>query len=340
MSKMTLFFIHGMGNQAGGWETAAVKALSESRKAMIGNNDFATAYTIVPLNYQSYFDAYWAEYNSRAEGLSAISIGNAAPDLMKKVIGIAQQGVDETDPWISHWADVILYLGTELGGQIRAHIWDDIAKALAGSGTPRWGVIAHSLGTRVIHDVLQREYSDDTGSTINVFGKPRLLAMVSNIIRLSSFSEDHLKQGSAVYPSQELGEGACWRYANIWHPLDPLARIRQFRIKRYPVLAQAEGAQGVRAKATDVVGDIKDVHSLAHYLKIPEVAACLINGMEWLYDSDPGPIDDVMVAQYRQQYEATTLVGSWKDKLEKIEDLDLNDLDNWKAIKDILEDLL
>jgi hypothetical protein len=338
MSKIVLFFIHGMGDQAEGWEVEAKSALEKSHKAMLGLDNFNSVYEVIPIQYQQFFTAYWNEFNTRAEALKKIPIGSAVPEILSKVVGFAQQGVNDKNPWISHWGDVALYLGTHLGDQVRANVWHQIISALAERGTPRFGIIAHSLGTRVIYDVLQRAYSDDTGTTVRLYGKARLLALISNIIRLSSFSEDHLKNNMVVFPSRERDDGACWRYANIWHPLDPIARIRQFNVERYPILAQALGVHEAEAKPTDVVGSIKEVHNLAHYLAVPEVAACIINNLEWITTSDSGPVTQSQIDAYRVSYEQTTVSGNWLEKARQIELLDLLKIENWSEIVDLLED--
>lgn len=338
MSKMVLFFIHGMGDQGDGWEESAVESLRKSRKALIGDESFENAYKVVPINYQTFFTNYWNQFNSRAEGLQQISLGGATPQILRKIVNIARTAVDDSNPWVSHWGDVGLYLGTEIGYAIQSFVWDRIIQELSARQIiPKFGIIAHSLGTRVAHDVLQRAYSDDSGRTIRLFGKPRLLALISNIIRLSSFSESHLTGGLVVYPSPAMDKGACYRYANIWHPLDPIARLRQFRIERYPILSSSKVIYPLQSKATDVVESVKQIHSLHHYLAIPEVAQVIINGMEWLDTSDFGPVDDLSVAEYRRDYERNTILGNWRKKLEEIEDLDLDEIDSWSDIVNILE---
>ena len=347
MSKTVLFFIHGIGTQQAGWEDSAAAALSKARKSLLGNDEFDERYEVVGLGYQSYFDDYIAQYNSRAEALKAVPLGGSAPGIMRKVVEIAQSGVDPASPWITHLGDVALYLGTQIGDAVRARIWDDISKKLASfSSTPRYAVIAHSLGTRVAHDVLQRAYTDDTGNTIRLYGKPRLLAMVANVVRLSSFSERHLER-SVVYPDPDMEDGACYRYANIWHPLDPIARIRQFRVSRYPLMTQSPGATSVQVRATDLSSDI---------LSDPTMSMRSITTSryrKWRLPSSTTSSGSTAAIRDRSTTQRLLLTGQRTsrarsraglrakllDAADQVEALDLNDLVSWENMLAILEGL-
>ena len=55
------------------------------------------------------------------------------------------------------------------------------------------------------------------------------VAMVANVVRSTSFNEGHLNSGMVVYPSRDSDTGACLRYLNIWHPLDPIAPASRSR---------------------------------------------------------------------------------------------------------------
>lgn len=339
MGREVIFFVHGIGTHGPEFHKAALKALKASRRLLRGTTDadFNERFEVVPLHYDDLFRKYLAEFNSRAEALSAIGVPGNAPDLVRNVVGLASSGVGDDNIWIHSWGDVVLYLMTEIGFQVQEKLWNRIVKKLHQRGVPRYSIIAHSLGTRVTHDVLQRSFSDDTGAAYRLFGKPRCLVQVANTVRLTSFDESHLRQ-TTVYPSRDEHDGACYQYLNVWHPLDPIARIRQFQRSRYPVYAQATGFSDVETQPTDVV-DIKEVHSLSRYLEIPEVAAAILNAIERISFALPGPIDAQAIGQARLRYEQRTIPGQWEATLAQLEAIDLTSIESWKEIRDLLEDL-
>lgn len=339
MAKHVIFVVHGIGTHGVEFHKSAIQALKASRRSLCGTTDadFNKRFEIVQLRYDDILQNYIAAYNSRSEALSAIGVPGHAPDMVRNVVTLASSGVDDNNVWIHNWGDVVLYLMTELGFLIQEKLWNRIIRKLNQRGLPSYTIIAHSLGTRVIHDILQRAFSDDTGGAYRLFGKPRALVQIANTVRLTSFDEGHLRQTS-VYPSRDEQDGACYQYLNVWHPLDPIARIRQFQRSRYPVYAQATGFSDVETRVSDVI-EIKEVHSLARYLEIPDVAAAVLNAIERISFSVPGPIDAEAVADARSRYEQTTVSGQWEAALETLETFDLTSIESWKEIRDLQERL-
>lgn len=336
--KHIIFFLHGVGKHNDDWHKEALAALTSTRKNLGRPDSFDDDYEIVPLRYDDIFSRYWDAYNTRAEGLSKISISGNTNDLYQRIHSVASQGVED-DSLIHWWGDTFLYLLTEYGALVRQKIWAQIIQKLVNTVAqenylPRYSIIAHSLGTRVIHDTLQAAFTGDVGSAYRNFGKPRVLAMVANVLRSTSFNEGHLNAGLVVYPSRDTDTGACWRYLNIWHPLDPIARFRQFHPERYPTMATAIGLYDIETQATDVV-ELEEIHSLNRYLEIPEVCASIIDGLEEPL-STGRVVSDNKIKEARRIYRPTRKGGDWKARAEQIANLDLTSVDSWAKILEVL----
>ncbi len=331
-----IFFLHGAGKHEEGWHKDALESFIETRLLLGRDDDFNARYIPIALSYGDIFEEYWGEHNSRAKALANLPIPGNANSFIRKIIDFAKSNPSDDHPWIATQGDVVLYLITSLGPAVRNRVWDDIIKVLEEHNTPMFSIIAHSLGTRVIHDVLQRSFTGDVGSNYELFGKPKVLAQIANITRLTSFNEGHLGPGMVVHPSYDPDTGACWRYINAWHPLDPSAVIRRFNPLRYPAFQGVQGLFDISAKPGDVI-NIKEIHSLTNYLKIPEITAAIVNGLENYTTLHPGPIDEAAIEQAREKYEQKTIAGSWTERLEQIEQFDLNSIDSWLDIIGVID---
>lgn len=340
--KQILFFLHGVGTHGSGWHKEALKAFEDTRTALGRPNDFDERYKVIGLRYDNIFEDYWKQHSSRAEALGQVTLPGNANGLVRAVLEFAQSEPDDENKWIASWGDTVLYLTTSLGRMVREKIWRQIIKALEKEfqeqgQLPRFSVIAHSLGTRVIHDVLQSAYTSDAGNARQFFGKARVLAQVANVVRSTSFDEGHLNlPGMVVHPSYDEDKGVCWRYLNLWHPLDPVAILRRFNPTRYQPFLGQQGLFDLDCKPGDVI-EADEVHALPRYLQIPEFTAAIINGLENVTTAHPGPITPEVVAAARADYEVLTLTGAWEQKFAAIEELELTSPNSWMNIWEIIE---
>ena len=334
----TIFFLHGIGRHNANWHESAANTLKKSRAALKAPGDFDALYKPVGLLYDDLLQEYWSEHATRAEALASIPLPMDASPLIRRVVEFAQTNPTDEHPWIAQWGDAVLYLTTELGQRIQDRVWHAIITELDATSTPPFSIIAHSLGTRVIHDVLQRAYTDPAVENRDLFGKAKVLTQVANVTRATSFDEGHLtSEDMVVHPSHNSSEGVTDRFINVSHPLDPIAVFRRFRAQRYTSFLGQLDFSEIECRPEDIV-KIEEVHELTRYLAIPEVAAAIFNGtdIDVLGDQDSISADQVSVA--RESYEETTVIGEWEAKFNRVKDLEFESPEDWEHLLKLLED--
>jgi hypothetical protein len=163
---------------------------------------------------------------SRSRSLGAISsfadLGLGL-ELLPKVASIDERlGKDEF--LYTHFLDVIFYT-TLLGGKVRVEVAKQLGSLIARNPLQKIHVIAHSLGTAVLHDTLallyraHANFSDDIpvlDTRTHKLSSVWMVANVSRLIQSATGLADPME--SVVRP----GPGGCTnRLINIRHRFDP-----------------------------------------------------------------------------------------------------------------------
>ena len=332
----TIFMVHGMGDPEDGWHTEAEDALKTAYGVLELPVSFEDIYSIKPINYNNVFADHLAEldsHNDRFELLRTLQ-GEAPNGLIDAVVKAAER--NPTDDFVyTHAADVLLYSATRMQGEVVSTVQTQLSEALRGG--QRWSVIAFSLGTRVIHDVLQSSYTANTDFRRG-FGKPQCLMTVANVGRvLQELTGGDIYQ-SAVRPSPMVDEGGCYHYLNIRHELDPFTYPRPFRP---PLTWQESEMDGQTINMyRDIFLPAEDtsqinVHDLAHYLSNPRATR---DFFEYTYQG-PRPrdplIDDSRFGTLYTNYQNQTAVGEAEAIIEELEKLTRKPFSSWKQIQEI-----
>jgi hypothetical protein len=192
---------------------------------------------IEEINYDQVFDGVRAEMGQAASIGSARlqTIGSLARlglqmELAPKLAGIGSRfGKDEF--LYTHFLDVIFYT-TLLGGKVRVDVARQLATLIANNPMTEIHIVAHSLGTAVVHDALALLYrkdapsGDDLPVLDSVTHKLASIWMIANVSRLIyavSGLVDPL--GSNVRP----GPGGCTNLlVNVRHEFDPFTWLARF----------------------------------------------------------------------------------------------------------------
>src|SRR2546423_4284951 len=163
-----LFIAHGMGVHGSGWADSVLDTLRRlpddyGYRWLQGNGgiegpDDDPRLEIVPLSYDSVFDRLDQQWGKDAKALreSAQENGIAIPN----VLGWLERSSEmEHNFFWTHVADVLMYrffsiVTAEARTRMREALVAKIEPAMQDGEVPEISVLAHSLGTSVMHDAL------------------------------------------------------------------------------------------------------------------------------------------------------------------------------------------
>lgn len=331
MGKHVVFLIHGMGQHDKNWSASAKDTLLTAAKQYplyVSANDF---YEFNELRYSDIFDDYIKDYESNAAALKSV-IGATTCGLEKAIVDIASTEPDAGNFLVTHFGDVALYGMSDLGHEIRLSIAKQIEMGLKGKDVAGWSIISHSLGTRVIHDVLDLFFDD--AQRYGAWGKPRVLMTAGNVIRLMEKQGDEkLWHETDVFPCVSLGSGACSFYLNCNHPLDPFTWLRKFEPAigwgKGKIFADMDRYISAQIHYDSVTG--WNPHDLAHYLEIPAVHANFIE-----YTMSPSISQNAISPESYQnaleRYRVKTVTGGYKKLVDELNKLQYKNFSDWKSV--------
>ncbi len=242
MSRHLLFFVHGMGSHDHTWHQSAFDVLSRAHDQYPSLNRLTLAQRVVPIPivYDDLHEKWrtdagrdFAAFRSALLARAAVDNGGEARSLDSQLDRFGRWAGLDAEPhflW-SHVADVLLYRWVSLmRTPVDASVAGQIVNALVQHDFPEWSVIAHSLGTSVIHNVLHMLYTSSfngAGPLSPGHTRPRMLAMVANVSRVLE------RPGARVYrtqvrPQLPPADGLCRTYLNIRHQFDPVVLPHPF----------------------------------------------------------------------------------------------------------------
>lgn len=295
--KHTIFLLHGMGNHTGDWakEQGYLDAIKQvyGQYEILAKKPIEDRFEFVPVSYDHIFADIVKIWADNAKMISALAAETGAP-VGKLVNWLKGAGELNSNFAWSHAADVLLYRGFRL---VREAVCTNVANQIitvvnkqhTEFGKSSWSVVAHSLGTAVIHDTLARigaPNKDWPGnlafSSTNEQAKVvMMVANVSKVLEVKTVDEPYDAYGqkdasgnflTTVAPgfSGQLGR-ECLYYVNIRHKLDPFTIPKMFNPLDWPDHAAAL-AKPPRYVYNEVehIHDA-NVHDFAHYFKHPDV---------------------------------------------------------------------
>ena len=361
MSKKSqaILLVHGMGKHSapsggnpGSFKQEFIDATTESLQSYSKYKTVTLAahVDIHEFNYDQWFDTVRTrmadrakEMQQRVEDISQVLGVSFAGDLVAMLTNLeAEFGDDEL--MYTHWLDVVFYT-TILGGKVRVDAAKKVAELVAEYGAGNVHVIAHCLGTAVIHDTLHLLYRaehdpideiPDLDLVNHRLGSIWMLGNVSRMVNSVVQLFDPLR--SVVKP----GDKGCANYfINIRHKLDPFTWLAQFDPKNNGSWVDAGiYATDYRNYENRLVVDA-NTHAFKPYVREPQVSESLLYQMIDEFEVDVEELDRVKMA-----YEATAINGAYVKLESAFNDLSHKDKATWKdffhaaktmqsAIKDI-----
>jgi hypothetical protein len=302
-----LMLAHGMGVHDGAdWSTGAIKAVLTAAEAYGLESAFSldldeNRVTLAPIGYDKYFQQWLDLWGKNTPELLSFVKANSI-GVPGNVISWLS-GVDEVENnffW-THVVDVVLYRYFDIVRRdVRVHVMRDVARtwrdALVADPSADVSLLAHSLGTSVLHDSLAAlGSSPPEGADGFLAGTQRLgaLFMLANVSRILETAP--LVYDSVVCPPSVRGAKAyCGALFNVRHELDPFPAPRTFK--------PAWGGEDYVDIRTSAIREF-NVHSLERYIEDPRVHIPLFRmlfGFSAIdeatasarideYDASPGP---------------------------------------------------
>lgn len=324
MAKHLIFLVHGMGTHKKGWsdQTQALIKKLYAQFPSFDNLPFDETYEFKEIRYDNLFQDIrrrWKDNSSAV--LKILKDNNMKKAEVAKVAKLGAAG-SQDNFFTTHILDVIFYRFVPL---VTDHVRVNVAKQILGvlknipdHSTIRWSVIAHSLGTAVIHDTIHALYNTPIpnmpGSTLSTANtRAKVIMMVANVSRLLQTSPK--AYDSLVRPSLEPSLGACAHYINVRHQLDPFTKPKQFDpADDWPEIPTRNAGRYQEVVTSAIMEP--NVHDLNHYLSNPKVHVPLFRTL-----TAPFFISEEEAQANFNAYLAKTPTGQFKQLRQKLKKL-------------------
>ncbi len=272
-----VLLVHGMGTHPLDNMTKEFKAgLNEAAKGFnIDDFDIDEHMEIVEFNYSETLDNIRQKLADNADEIRGMTAGIAAPALITRLLDF-QANLDEDEFIYTHWLDVVLYGAAYYGEPIRVELANKINNLMKRAAGRDIHIVAHSLGTAVVHDTLEKLYRSD-GTVLD--GVPELIPGIDNVKCLWTFANvsrlvDLL---NGITPDDTVvrsGPTGCTDYFyNIRHELDPFTWFKTFELD----------IENGRHFENKIVRDA-NTHSFREYVADPLVARYMLLQMTKLQE--------------------------------------------------------
>jgi hypothetical protein len=285
MKKQAILLVHGMGKHAaptkeepGAFTTEFLHATSAVLQKFPAhkNETLEDYFDLHEFNYDQRFDPMRAEMADRTkpmrERMAALGDrhGIAFPADLASRLTAWESDFSKDRFFATHWLDVIFY-GSPLGEKVRTDLALQITALMGDYGIGNIHVIAHSLGTGIVHDTLHQLFRpeddpNDLKPSDHRLGSVWMFANVSRLINSVTRLCDPL--ASVVKPDSA---GCTKAFINVRHKLDPFTWLATFDPQDNGswVPGNVYSAH-YSAIVTDLVREANP-HSFTHYLSDPAV---------------------------------------------------------------------
>jgi len=333
MAKHVIFLIHGMGSFSKDWSADTQKQISSlyATYNIATQLPFDDLFRFEEITYNGRFDKLRKQWKDGAAGVLRELKKGGLPESAAKDLANTEADSTTEEFFGSHVLDVLLYrFIPQVAEEARTLVSKRIQEVIAsGSGdTPRWSVIAHSLGTAVAHDSLHAMFTQKVeGRSLQQLTKAQAVIMVANVGRL-------LEQNSVdVYKSVVCPgfaeHGTCDFYLNIWHEWDPFPRPKAFRpLNDWPDVATRQLRPERFVAAPINAFQHKNVHALSHYLSDPKAHVPILRALSPM----AGAITDEELRKASAAHEAATPFGQFEALQAELKKLQIAEEASWKEI--------
>jgi hypothetical protein len=339
MAQRTILLIHGMGTHPLENMTREFKAgLVEAAKGF-GIDDFDPdeKMNIEEFNFSETLDKIRLKLADDANAIREMfPAGHPSSSLVTKLLEY-QGGFSEDKMLYTHWLDVALYC-LYFGNDLHAQLASKLNNLFSTHGDGEVHVVAHSLGTALLHDTLDKFYQNpDAGDAGNKYphlraGEHNLKTLwtVANVSNLVKVLNDYTEGAESKV---RVGEDGCTDvHYNVYHQLDPFCWFYPYN-KDTAIDPDSEHIENKVVRK-------KNTHSFQEYVASPDVAKRML----YLFaDIDAGLPDDDENSPAYDNYVVSHKEGYPQEVADRIEanisDLRSGSANNINSIKELLKNL-
>jgi len=270
-SKTTLILVHGMGTPTDAMFDRWRGTLKTLYERYSNGERFEDRFDCVPVEYDSVFQARRGQWTELVDSMrqSGVLHGLPTQEELESITG--------DNFFTTHVLDVLLYRFVEpIAENVRAHMVARLTEVMRNADdVSKVAVIAHSLGTAVVHDSVNAFYATISPRTFRF----RLLGMIANVSRTLETRWD-------VYdPKVRPGIDGSDSYAADYfltasHAWDPFVALRRF--DPHDAWPDADTRRANRAsilRPTLLHG--WNMHAFEHYLEDPMVHVPLFRALRY-----------------------------------------------------------
>lgn len=274
MAKFTLFLVHGIGvHRDPSWADETIEMLAQAWDSTIDLD--STVYDhidIVPITYDEVFEDYLDDFADLGKAVlsDTLALSSNERGALSKTLSDSKI-TDKHFLW-SYLVDVVLYKMDIVKAQVNALVAKQLYQRISqGSTSDEYGIIAHSLGTRVINDTLQTIQSG-TANESNFYQQGyriKFLMQISDVTDLFS-----LPLNSDKHPPKDVYPHGTFDYLRtVTNRFDPIARMIPTKLNHWPDGRASDFYMG-RSVYQDIMLEHvheTNVHGLTHYMLHPEI---------------------------------------------------------------------
>ena len=336
--KPVVIVVHGMGShKPGAFKKEFIDATNAAMNRYKGfkTKRIENEVDIEEINYDGFFDEIRTKMADDAKPIAdrlgtigAISGLDWGAEFVLKLTNVeAEFGKDEF--LYTHLLDVVFY-ATLLGGKVRVDAANKIAKVIKDNEGSKIHIVAHSLGTAVLHDTLALLYrkdfdiSDDIPDLSIDTHKLSSVWMVANVSALmNSLTDLTDPYKSTVQPTTS----GCTNFMiNVRHELDPFTWIQRFDPPNDGSWIPAEfydfAYLPIRTSAIRKI----NTHDFTEYMENPNVALPLLAQLVRLNPKQEEILD--VNAEYRKD----DIVGAFDELKDALDDIDVTKKSTLKSL--------
>ncbi|MDC1287450.1 hypothetical protein N8198_06150 [Gammaproteobacteria bacterium] len=327
MPKHVLFLVHGMGDTVPGWSIPVQKLIKQKYQLykISGIKKFDNNFVFKELNYNHVFEGHIEKWKENASAVTNIlEASGIENDLLSTLMGFSSKAARKEFAG-THLLDVVLYRFMKgIKSQVISHISEQLVGKLNESSTvPAYSIICHSLGTAVMHDVMQANLTTDHFPLSTAHGVPEVYMTVANVSRVLQDSDTNVYT-SAVRPRLKDRNRVygCNQFINVAHKLDPFTMVRTFaptwKKGSARPLDNLKFDSYQQLSISGLTGS--NPHDLEHYLAHPGAHVPLFRNLV-----SKGAVKD---AEFKKQLEAhkqATVGGQFNTVKAAVENMQLSD---------------
>lgn len=274
MSKFTLFLIHGIGvHKDASWADETIDMLANAWQRDVQlDKPMSEFIEIVPISYDEVFEDYLDDFSDLTTAVFNDALPLDQSERESLAATFAEHDLKQRHFLWSHVVDVLLYKMPLVREQANLVVAQQLYQHIAKLKTSdNFGIVAHSLGTRVINDTLQR-FRTEAMNQANFYQqgyKLKFLMLISDVTDLFG-----LPLNRDPFPPKNVYAPDTYDYLRtVSNRFDPIARIIPSTLKHWPAGRLSEQLMGRQIYKDILLDHVHEtnVHGLTHYMLHPEI---------------------------------------------------------------------